>query len=245
MVKSDSVDMYDLSCLEDILITGSLLQEEMALAFINKLRVKYLRQVYGSTEVSTCVMQRKTDFSDKNLRCAGIPVPGYSVKIIDRNTNMTLGPNCVGELCTKGPCVMHGFLNIPQENEKAFDSDGYYKTGDAGYYDTSGRFFIVDRYKNILKFEGSAVSCSELETILLKHSQIREACVIGIKHEVYGEVPRAFVVIDHGELSHENVTDFIDSHVVDYKRLHGGVVFVDKIPRNSLGKVNRSALIQT
>lgn len=242
MVKADWIDKYDLSSLEDVLLTGSMVPEEMALAFVNKFKVKYLRQVYGLTEVSTCVMQQKIDYSKKNLLCAGIPTPGCSVKIIDRNTNSTLGPNCVGELCIKGPCVMSGFLNMPQENENGFDADGYYKTGDATYYDATGRIFIVDRYKNILKFEGGAVSCTELESILLSHPQIKEACVIGIQHELYGEVPRAFIVVDHGQLSEENVTDFVNSNVLDYKRLYGGVVFIERLPKNNLGKVKRNAL---
>ncbi len=242
LVKGDWVDKYDLSSLDDVLLTGSIVSEEMALAFCNIFKVKYLRQVYGLTEVSTCIMERKIDFSKKNLLRAGIPVPGYSVKIIDHNTNSTLGPMCVGELCTKGPCVMSGFLNMPQENINGFDADGYYKTGDAAYYDANGYIFIVDRYKNVLKFEGSAVSCAELESILLNHPQIKEACVIGVPHELYGEVARAFIVVDHGQLSEENVTDFMDSHVLDYKRLLGGVVFVERLPKTNLGKVQRNLL---
>lgn len=242
MVKTGTVDHLNLSSLQDVFSTGSILPEDMALAFIEKFNVKYLRQVYGASEVSTCVMQRKIDYSIENLKCSGIPVPGCSVKIVDVETNISLGPNCVGELYTKGPCTMPGYLNMPHENERAFDVDGYYKTGDAAYYDATGRIFIVDRYKNILKYEGCAISCVELESILINHPQIRDVCVVGIEHDVYGEVPLAIVVIDHGELSQRNVIDFLSSHVTDYKRLNGGVVFVDKILKNSLGKVRRSKL---
>lgn len=243
MVKSDFGSKYDLSSLTDVMVTGSILSESIAIAFIKKFNIKYLRQLYGTTEVSTCVMQRKDDLPNENLRCAGSLVPGYSVKIVDRKLGIPLGPNCVGELYTKGPSVMSGFLNMRQENLEAFDENGYYKTGDAAYYDFDGRIFIVDRYKNILKFEGGAVSCAELECILITHSQIKEVSVIAVEHEVYGEVPRALIVVDHGQLSSKDVMDYMDNHVYDYKRLYGGVVFVNKIPKSNFGKVNRRALL--
>ncbi|KAJ6645427.1 Luciferin 4-monooxygenase [Pseudolycoriella hygida] len=244
MVRTNVVDGCDLSSLEDVFSTGSILTEEIAQEFVNKFKVKFIRQLYGSTEVSTSIMQQKIVFSkEKGLKWFGIPVPGCSVKIIDQKTNVVLGANCIGELCSKGPCRMNGFLNMPQENKNAFDDDGYYKTGDAAYYDIHGHIFIVDRFKNIFKSDGSGVSCAELEKVLLKHPQIKEAKVFPIENERYGEVPRALVVINHGKLSEADVTDFINDHVAEYKRMHGGVIFVDNIPKSSLGKVSRQALV--
>ena len=121
--------------------------------------------------------------------------------------------------------------------------DGWLKTGDIGYYDKDHYFFITDRLKELIKVKGFQVPPAELENILKNHPKILDAGVVGVLDKKYGELPRAFVVLKpNQEITEDEIKEFVAKQVADYKRLDGGVQFIESIPKNATGKIMRRIL---
>jgi len=120
--------------------------------------------------------------------------------------------------------------------------DGWLKTGDVGYVDNKGLFFIVDRKKELIKVKGNQVAPAELEAVLLEHPLIADSAVVGIT--INGdELPRAYIVLKaDSKTTEQEIAKWMETQVVRYKRLTGGVVFVDAIPKNPSGKILRQHL---
>ncbi|KIX99137.1 uncharacterized protein Z520_04713 [Fonsecaea multimorphosa CBS 102226] len=156
------------------------------------------------------------------------------------------GASAVGELWCRGPNVMKGYWRNPKATAETLTPDGWLKTGDIAYVDDEMCFFIVDRKKELIKVKGNQVAPAELEALLLEHPGIADAAVIGMPTEDGDEKPRAFVVRQVGpqgaNLTGEHVKKFVEGKVVRYKRLAGGVEFVDAIPKNPSGKILRRQL---
>lgn len=110
----------------------------------------------------------------ENFDCNGAVLPGVQVKILDRDTGESLGPNAIGEICIKSPQLFAGYMNNDEANDSAYDCDGFFKSGDGGYYDDSGLLYVTDRYKEVLKVNGIQVSPTELEMILTSHDDVQE-----------------------------------------------------------------------
>ena len=115
-------------------------------------------------------------------------------QIADLTTGEDLGPNQEGELCIRGPFVMKGYIGDDDATKHVIDSDGWLRSGDVGYYDDEGFFFITGRSKELIKFKGHQVSPTELEQILLTHSEVLDAAVGPLPDEIAGELPRAYIV---------------------------------------------------
>lgn len=161
----------------------------------------------------------------------------------DKEDGKGLGPNVPGELCVKGPQVMKGYLNNQEATDATFYENGWLRTGDVSYYDEEGLFFITDRMKELIKVKGFQVPPAELEEILRSHEKILDAAVIGIPHETAGEAPKACVVLKPNTIATEQeIKDFVSSKVAHYKKLEGGVDFIDVIPKNLSGKILRREL---
>jgi len=159
---------------------------------------------------------------------------------------MGRGPNARGELWVRGPNVMKGYWRNPKATAETLTSDGWLKTGDIAYVDDRGNFFIVDRKKELIKVKGNQVAPAELEALLLEHPAVADVAVIGMPTEDGDEKPRAFVVLQPDTTSQrvtpEEIANFVQDKVVRYKRLAGGVEFVDSIPKNPSGKILRRLL---
>lgn len=138
---------------------------------------------------------------------------------------------------------MKGYLANDKATRETIDKDGWLRTGDLGYFDDDSQFYIVDRLKELIKYRGFQVAPAELEALLLTHPKIKDCGVIGIPDEFSGELPMAFVVKQSDEiLSEKEVKDFVAKHVNKSKWLHGGVKFIDEIPKNPSGKILRREL---
>ena len=168
-------------------------------------------------------------------------------RIVDDNDNEVTDYNVSGELCVRGPTVVPGYLNNPTANE-AFDSDGFYHTGDIGYCDAESKlWYIVDRKKELIKVRGFQVAPSELEAVLLSHPQLVDSAVIGVQFGPdESQLPRAYVVrrpgLEGERLTENDVKRHVEQKLAKYKRLDGGVRFVETIPRNASGKILRRIL---
>jgi len=113
---------------------------------------------------------------------------------VNSETNEALGPNQEGEICVRGPLIMKGYIGNEKATKDMIDSDGWLRTGDVGYYDEEGFFFITDRVKELIKYKGLQVSPSELELLLLTHPDVMDAAIGSIPDEMAGELPRGYVV---------------------------------------------------
>jgi acyl-coenzyme A synthetase/AMP-(fatty) acid ligase len=173
-------------------------------------------------------------------------LPNQIVKIVSSDEQeVSLGE--VGELWIKGPNVFIGYWRNAQGTKNAFTSDGYFKTGDIGFQDKDGNFYITDRIKELVKYKGFQVAPAELEGVLLAHAKIGDVAVIGVQRDdLATEVPLAYVMPKAGvstgpQLEYE-IADFVASKVANHKRLRGGVRFVDEIPKSASGKILRRVL---
>ncbi|XP_050359872.1 luciferin 4-monooxygenase-like [Nymphalis io] len=163
-----------------------------------------------------------------------------SVFVVDLKTREPLGPNQKGEICFKTPALMKGYIGVDYEY---LDDEGFFKTGDIGYYDEDKYFYVVDRIKDLIKYNSYQVAPAELEALLQKHPAVREAGVVGAPHEDLQELPTAFVVLQPGaQATEQELVDFVDKYISHRMRLAGGVRFVDAIPRCNGIKVDRKKL---
>jgi long-chain acyl-CoA synthetase len=172
----------------------------------------------------------------------GIPVMDTDAMIVDQATGETpLPPSEVGEIIIRGPQVMKGYLNRPDENAQAL-RDGWLYTGDLGMMDEEGYFYITDRKKDIIKYKGYSVAPAEIEAVLYEHPAVRECAVVGRPDALAGEVPRAYVVLHDGcSPCAEELIQFCEQRVAAYKKVRE-VEFVAEIPKTRVGKVLRRLL---
>ncbi|XP_058812705.1 luciferin 4-monooxygenase-like [Topomyia yanbarensis] len=237
LAKHPIVDNYDLSSLITLICGAAPLSKEIEDRVRDRIGVAFIRQGYGLSETTLGVLMQ-TGFENK-AGCVGQIRMGQWVKVIDPETGKILGPNQRGELCFKGSLIMKGYV----DEETVIDADGWLHTGDIGYYDDEHDFFIVDRIKELIKYKGFQVPPAELEAILIKNPKIKDAAVIGIADERVGELATAFVVKeDDVEITAEEIVQYMASQVSPQKQLHGGVRFIDEVPRTISGKILRREL---
>nr|CAB3219789.1 4-coumarate--CoA ligase 1-like [Phallusia mammillata] len=170
--------------------------------------------------------------------------PNTRLKVVDPVTGEELGENKDGELLIKGSHVTKGYFRNPEANRIAFDTEGWFRTGDIGHYDEYGIIFLVGRLKELIKYKGFQVSPAELENLISSHPKVSDVGVVGIKDDEAGEVPKAFVVRKDSSLTEKEVSDFVKDRVSKYKHLRGGVEFVGEIPKNDTGKILRRKLME-
>ena len=172
----------------------------------------------------------------------GLPLPDTEAKIVDLETGeKALAVGEVGELAVKGPQVMKGYWNSPEETALVL-RDGWLLTGDIARMDPDGYFYIVDRKKDLIKHNGYSVYPRELEDILYEHPAVKLCAVVGKPDVAAGEVPKAFVVLKEGfTVSAEMLRVFVNGKVAPYKAI-AEVEFRKELPISSAGKVLRRQL---
>jgi Acyl-CoA synthetases (AMP-forming)/AMP-acid ligases II len=241
LTKNPMVEKYDLSSLKMIFSGAAPLGEELSRECIQRIGCS-IRQGYGMTETSPVTHSSPADPAKMKLGAVGPPAPNTECKLIDPVTGAELGPNQEGELCVRGPQIMKGYLNNPEATANTIDSDRWLHTGDIGYADDDGHFYIVDRVKELIKYKGFQVAPAELEAILLVHPAIADAAVIPCRDDEAGEVPKAFVVLK-GETSAEAIMEFVAERVAPHKKIRF-VEFVEQIPKSASGKILRRVLVE-
>ena len=173
----------------------------------------------------------------------GIPIPETECRIVDLKDNsceMPVGE--AGELLIRGPQIMKGYLNKPDETKKTITKDGFLCTGDVAKMDEDGYFYIVDRIKDMIISGGYNVYPRDIDEVLFEHPKILEACSIGIPHEKRGEAVKAFVVLKEGEkMTEREVIDYCDTKLAKYK-LPVEVEFRQELPKSNVGKILRKDL---
>jgi 4-coumarate--CoA ligase len=181
-----------------------------------------------------------------NTASVGRFLPCLDVKVVDEDENEIDPPyDRRGELCIRGPTVIRGYLDNPEANQRDWDRDGFFHTGDIAYCDSKTKlWYIVDRRKELIKVRGFQVAPSELEGVLLSHPEILDVAVIGIPAAENGsELPKAYVIKKPGSnIGEKDVKAWIQERLAKYKALDGGVKFVDSIPKTASGKILKRVL---
>ncbi|WP_439273788.1 long-chain-fatty-acid--CoA ligase [Pseudochrobactrum sp. HB0163] len=194
---------------------------------------------YGLSEtspVATANVLNATEFSGT----IGLPVPGSDVAIRDDDgNNVPLGE--VGEICVRGPQVMKGYWNRPEETAKAILPDGFFRTGDMGFMNEKGFTKIVDRKKDMILVSGFNVYPNEIEEVAAEHPGVMEAAAIGVANEHSGEVVKLFVVRRNPELTEDELKAFCAERLTNYKRPRI-IEFRESLPKTNVGKILRREL---
>jgi acyl-CoA synthetase (AMP-forming)/AMP-acid ligase II len=162
-------------------------------------------------------------------------------KIVDLATGAELGSDEEGEICVRGPQVMKGYLNNPEATAAMIDAEGWLHTGDIGYANADGCFFVVDRVKELIKYKGLQIAPAELEAVLLAHPCVADAAVVPMADEEAGQVPKAFVVL-RSKSTADDIMTYVADRVARYKRVRL-VEMIDQIPRSPSGKILRRVLV--
>jgi len=239
--KHPIVDNYRLPNLKTIFSGAAPLGEDLTRACMDRLGIT-VRQGYGMTETSPVTHSSPAPPLDIKFGSVGVPAPNTECKIIDLETGAPLGPGEKGEVCVRGPQVMIGYLNNPEATAQTIDSDGWLHTGDIGYADEDGHFFIVDRAKELIKYKGLQVAPAELEAVLLSHPAVADAAVIPYPDDEAGEVPKGIVVLKE-PTAPDVLLNFVAERVAPFKRIRH-IEFVDKIPKSPSGKILRRVLVE-
>jgi acyl-CoA synthetase (AMP-forming)/AMP-acid ligase II len=239
--KHPIVDDYELPHLKTIFSGAAPLGEELTRACMDRLGCS-IRQGYGMTETSPVTHTSPAPPGLVKFGSVGVPAPNTDVKIVDLETGAALGRGERGEVCVRGPQIMKGYLNKPEATAQTIDAEGWLHTGDIGYADEDGHFFIVDRAKELIKYKGFQVPPAELEALLLTHPCVADAAVIPCPDDEAGEVPKGIIVLKEPS-EPEAILQFVAERVAPHKRIRY-LEFVDTIPKSPSGKILRRVLVE-
>ena len=198
---------------------------------------------YGLTETGpTVTITRFSDGEEKRLTTVGRPLPGVEVKAVDFVTGALHGPEAVGEIAVRGPNVMLGYARMPSETARSFSPEGFFLTGDLGIIDEEGYVRIVGRSKETIVRGGYQIYPREVEDQLRAHPAVDDVCVIGVPHDILGELVCACIVpVEGAVVTGEEVKTFARDTMADYK-IPDLVRFFDTFPMTGSGKVKRREL---
>ncbi|MFH1383242.1 MAG: long-chain-fatty-acid--CoA ligase [Chloroflexota bacterium] len=177
----------------------------------------------------------------KRLSSIGKPMADVEMKVIDESSQ-DLPPGEVGEIVARGPRVMSGYWKDKEKTDKTIDKEGWVHTGDLGYRDEDGYFFLAGRNTDMIKRAGELISPEEVEAVLRTNPKVDDVAVIGVPDLEWGELPLAITVLKQGvQATPEELMEYCRANLASYKRPRG-VVFVDDLPRNPMGKVLKRVL---
>jgi len=198
-------------------------------------------EAYGLSECTMCATANPPSRKDIKPGSVGLPIFDTEVKIADVLTGEELPPGQEGEVCIRGPQVMVGYWNKPEETAKVL-VDGWLYTGDIGRIDEHGFVYITDRKKDMMIYKGYNVYPRELEEILFEHSAVEQCAVVGRQDIGVGEAPVAFVKLRAGaQATPEQLLDHVNAQVAQYKKVRE-VILIDQIPVSAAGKVLKKGL---
>ena len=240
MLNHPDFDKLDLSFIERLMCGSAPLPMEVIKAYKEKAGV-VINEGFGLTEASPVTHSNPYDTKQKP-GSIGVPYPSTMVRLVDLETGEKDVPQGEpGEMIIKGPQVMKGYWNRPEETANSI-RDGWLYSGDIATMDEDGYFYIVDRKKDMIISGGYNVYPRDIDEALYTHPKILEACSIGIPHEKRGEQIKSFVVLKEGETATEQeIIDFCATRLARYK-LPTLVEFRTELPKSNVGKILRKIL---
>lgn len=238
LLNNEDFKKLDFSSLRLTLGGGMAVQKAVAERW-RQVTGKPLIEAYGLTETSPAACINPMTLKEYN-GFIGVPIPSTEVEIKDDDGNtMPLGE--IGEICIRGPQVMVGYYNRPEETSKVMSRDGFFKTGDLGFMTEQGFIKIVDRKKDMILVSGFNVYPNELEDVIAQHPKVLECAAIGIPDEKSGEVVKIFVVKKDESLTQDELMKFCRENLTSYK-VPKSVEFRKDLPKSNVGKILRKDL---
>jgi acyl-CoA synthetase (AMP-forming)/AMP-acid ligase II len=240
LAKHPAVDDHDLSNLRLITVAAAPLGADLARACAARLRCR-VKQAYGMTELGGGTHIAPDQGRDEP-GSIGPALPGVDCRIVDCATGADVGPGELGELLVRTPAAMRGYLDNELASAATIDTDGWVHTGDIVSVDRDGWFSVVDRVKELIKYNGYQVPPAELEAVLVAHPCVADVAVIAGEDDDGAEVPKAFVVL-RSPATPDELMRFVADRVAPYKKVRL-VEFVDEIPKSPSGKILRRLLVE-
>ncbi len=247
IVNNPNVAQYDLKSVKACISGSAPLPVEIQKRF-NAITGGRLVEGYGLTEASP-VTHCNPEFNENRAGSIGLPFPDTDAKLVDLVTGADLpmdgNPETIGELCVRGPQVMKGYWNRPDETARTIDADGWLHTGDIARMDADGYFYIVDRKKDMINVGGLKVLPREVEEVLFTHPAVLEAAVVGVPHPARGDdTLTAFVVLKpEASVTADALKEFCKQNLAPYK-VPRVVEFRKELPKTQVGKVLRRVLVE-
>jgi fatty-acyl-CoA synthase len=242
---------HDLSSLRKLVSAGSAMPRQFIELYEKKYGVRF-RLAWGMTETTpiatvTVLKKELAELPEKErfdlLARHGLPLPGVDIRIVDaQGQELAWDGTTMGELQTRGPWVTSGYYNDPR-NEQAF-ADGWFRTGDVATIDSEGYLQFMDRTKDLVKSGGEWISSVDLENAIMAHPKVAEAAVIAVFHPKWQERPLACVapVEKHrNAITKQEILEFLSGRVAKWW-LPDDIVFIEAVPKTSVGKFNKRAL---
>jgi acyl-CoA synthetase (AMP-forming)/AMP-acid ligase II len=243
LLQTPGVETADFSALQRIFYGASPISESVLRQAQDVFACDFT-QLYGLTETigGACYLPPEDHAAERDkLRSCGKPWPGFEIRVIT-GEGVPGGPGEVGEVQIRGPGIMKGYWNRPEATAEAIDAEGWFSSGDAGFFDDEGYLYIHDRVKDMIVTGGENVYPAEVENALFSHPAIADAAVIGVPDERWGEAVKAIVVIKAGQAA---TADELIAHcrgrIAGYK-CPKSVDVIEVLPRNPSGKVLRREL---
>lgn len=247
MLGVPGIASRDFSALEALLYGASPISEKVLASSIRTFGCRFV-QAYGLTESTGTVVHLPAADHDPDgpnrhrLRGVGVPIPGTEAKIADAVTGGPVPTGEVGEIWIKGPTVMLGYWHMPDQTAATITPDGWLRTGDAGYQDADGYFYVHDRVKDMIVSGGENIYPAEVENAVMSHPDVADVAVIGIPSDKWGETPRAMVVRTPGSsLTEEELMAYCRERLAGFK-CPTSVEWIAELPRNPSGKVLKKDL---
>jgi long-chain acyl-CoA synthetase len=247
MLMIPSAATADWSSLQIMVYGASPISEEVLARAVTTFGCKFW-QAYGLTETTGAVVNLSPEDHDVNgphkhrLRSCGTPGPGVELRIVDPDTGRDCDQGEVGEILVRGPQIMKGYWKMPEETAKSIDADGWFRSGDAGYFDADGYLYIHDRVKDMIVSGGENVYPAEVENVLMSHPGIADVAVIGVPHERWGETAKAVVVRKPDvDVTEQEIIEFSRERLARFK-CPTSVDWIDALPRNPSGKILKKDL---
>ncbi|MBQ6774807.1 MAG: AMP-binding protein [Synergistaceae bacterium] len=204
-----------------------------------KLLGRDIMEGYGLTETSPVICVNK-DCETQRTGSIGPVISGYEYKLKTRDGKDTQDKE--GVLWVKGPCVTPGYLHAPEITAERFDSDNFFNTGDYVKIDDEGFVYILDRVTDIIIVGGFNVYPQEVEKVLAEHPAVHQAVVVGVHHDINGEIPKAYILLEDGaKADKQEIIKFAKEHLAHFK-VPRSVEFVTEFPLSSTGKILRRVL---
>ncbi|WP_301773771.1 long-chain-fatty-acid--CoA ligase FadD [Pseudidiomarina terrestris] len=238
LLNTEGFKELDFSHLKIALGGGMAVQRSVAEHW-ERVTKQRLLEGYGLTECSPVVTVNPTDIEHYN-GTIGIPLPSTDVRVVDTETGEVLGQGEEGELQVRGPQVMVGYLNQPEETDKVMQ-DGWFLTGDIGRMEENGFFKIVDRKKDMILVSGFNVYPNEIEDVIAEHPKVLEVAAVGVPHDSSGEAVKVFVVRKDPSFTEKEMIDYARENMTGYK-VPKFVEFRDELPKTNVGKILRREL---
>lgn len=241
IINNPNVTKYNLKSIRACLSGAAGLPLEVAKKF-GEITGGRLVEGYGLSETSPVVTANPL-FGENRIGTIGVPIPDTDVKLFDVETgDKEVAVGEAGELCVKGPQVMKGYWNKPEETAKTI-RDGWLHTGDVAVMDADGYFRIVDRLKEMIISGGYNIYPREIEEVLYQHPAVFEAAAIGVPDAYRGESAKAFVVLKPGQkATAEELIAFCKQNLAPYK-VPRAIEFRDTLPKTMIGKILRRELV--